>query len=629
MMLLPSMLARALYILTAVVWCAVQYYQVVVSGYEYEIILLATHVCAAISVVLLSRTWRGQRRETGEPIVLLDVVLVLAAIAVAIYLAMQGERLSIRMHGVSAVKFWDKAFGTLLLLLLLEACRRASGLVLTVVGLVFILYALYGAYLPSEIGHRGLEFRRFIDLQILSTSGVFSSPVSASAQMVFYFVMVGAFLERSGASRLFTSIAYSMTARSWGGAGKASVVSSGLFGMISGSAVSNVLVAGTMTIPLMIRAGFKRRVAGAIEATASTGGQLAPPIMGAAAFIMAEMVGVPYAEVVQAAIVPAALYFLSIFMLVHAYSRRENLVPDNSYGFAQYSREFRAYWHLLLPIVFMIVMLMNRYSLMFTGTATIIVTILISQVRSDTRLTPRMIYEAAMSGTRVAADVAVPCAVAGTIVGTLVYTGLAVNLQQFILGFADGALLLTLFGGMVMTIVFGMGMPTAAAYLLGAILVAPGLQELGVPRLLAHLFVFYFGILSMVTPPVALCSYAAAGLAKGNVWRLSVTAFVIAVPGFLIPFGFVQNPALVLQGELAESVRIILTVGIGVVTFSMAAGGYFFGMLAMPVRLVLCALSVLTIFPEPTTTTAGLIGIGGASALQLLRGRMVRGMSNP
>ncbi len=629
MLLLPSYVARALYILTAVAWCAVQYYQVVVSGYEYEIILLATHVCAAISLVLLSRSWRGQRRERGDRIALVDVLFVLAITAVAIYLALQGERLSMRMHGVSPVEFWDKALGAILLLLLLEACRRASGMILTVVGAIFILYAIYGAYLPTAIGHRGMEFRRFIDLQILSTSGVFGSPISASAQMIFYFVMVGAFLERSGASKLFTSIAYSMTARSWGGAGKASVVSSGLFGMISGSAVSNVLVAGTMTIPLMIRAGFKRYMAGAIEATASTGGQLAPPIMGAAAFIMAEMVGVPYVEVVKAAIVPAALYFLSIFMLVHAYSRRENLVPDNSYGFAQYSSEFRAYWHLLLPIVFMIAMLMNRYSLMLTGSATIIVTILVSQFRASTRLTPKTIYEAVMSGTRVAADVAVPCAVAGIIVGTLVYTGLAVKLQQVILGFADGALLLTLFGAMIMTIVFGMGMPTAAAYLLGAILVAPGLQELGVPRLMAHLFIFYFAILSMVTPPVALCSYAAAGLAKANVWRLSVMAFVIAIPGFLIPFGFVQNPALALQGDFAESVRVILTVGIGVVTFSMAAGGYFFGMLAMPVRIVLCALSVLTIFPEPTTTTAGLIGIGLAAVVQLVRGRLVRGVSSP
>lgn len=621
MLYLPNYVARILFFLVTAVWCAVQYYQVVVSGYEYEIILLATHVCAAIALVVISRSWRGARRENTDSIPGFDVFLVLLITATAVYFSMQGERLTIRMHGVSPVEYWDMFFGTVLIVMLLEACRRASGLVLTVVGAVFILYALYGNHLPANLGHRGLEYRRFIDLQVLSSSGIFGSPVAASAQMIFYFVMVGAFLERSGASKLFTSIAYGMTARSWGGAGKASVVSSGLFGMISGSAVSNVLVAGTMTIPLMIRAGFKRYMAGAVEATASTGGQLAPPIMGAAAFIMAEMVGVPYLEVVKAAIVPALLYFLSIFILVHAYSRRENIAPDKSFGFSQYSEEFRNHWHLLLPIVFMIAMLMNRYSLMMTGSLTILVVIVVSQLRSATRLNLRGINDAVMSGARIAADVAVPCAVAGIIVGTLVYTGLALKLQQLILGYADGALLLTLVGAMIMTIVFGMGMPTAAAYLLGAILVAPGLQELGVPRLMAHLFVLYFAILSMVTPPVALCSYAAAGLAKANIWRLSVTAFVIAIPGFIIPFGFVFSPELALQGEVADIVRVVITVSIGVIVFSMAAGGYFFGALSLSARLVLSAFGVMTIFPEQTTTMIGLLGIVIVAALQFLLSR--------
>jgi len=621
MLYLPNYVARFLFFLVTAVWCAVQYYQVIVSGYEFEIILLATHVCAAIALVVISRSWRGVRRENTDSIPAFDVFLVLLIMATAVYFSMQGERLTIRMHGVSPVEYWDMFFGTILIAMLLEACRRASGLVLTAVGAIFILYALYGNYLPANLGHRGLEYRRFIDLQVLSSSGIFGSPISASAQMIFYFVMVGAFLERSGASKLFTSIAYGMTARSWGGAGKASVVSSGLFGMISGSAVSNVLVAGTMTIPLMIRAGFKRYMAGAVEATASTGGQLAPPIMGAAAFIMAEMVGVPYLEVVKAAIVPALLYFLSIFILVHAYSRRENIAPDKDFGFAQYSHEFRNHWHLLLPIVFMIGMLMNRYSLMMTGTLTILVVIVVSQISSATRLNLRSINDSVMSGARIAADVAVPCAVAGIIVGTLVYTGLALKLQQLILGYADGALLLTLFGAMIMTIVFGMGMPTAAAYLLGAILVAPGLQELGVPRLMAHLFVLYFAILSMVTPPVALCSYAAAGLAKANVWRLSIAAFVIAIPGFIIPFGFVFSPELALQGEVVDIVRVVVTVSIGVVVFSMAAGGFFFGVLSLFSRLVLSVFGIMTIFPEQTTTMIGLFGVMTVGALQFLISR--------
>lgn len=607
---LPAYPSRALYALIALAWCAVQFYQVVVSGYENEIILLANHVTAATAMILISRSWRGAARPDGDGVPILDVLLVLLILAAGIYLSLQGLRLTTRISGVSAVTFWDRIYGTILIVLLLEACRRSAGMILTGIGVIFIAYAFAGPWLPTSISHAGISYFRFIDLQVLSTSGIFGSPVSASAQMVFYFVIVGAFLERSGAAKLFTSIAYGLTARSWGGAGKAAVVSSGLFGMISGSAVANVLISGTMSIPLMIRSGFKRFMAGAIEATASTGGQLAPPIMGAAAFILADIVGVPYVDVITAAIVPAVLYYLSLYLLVHAYSRRENLAPDRSYGYAQYSGELKAYWHMLIPIVFMIVMLANRYSLMLAGTATLLVIVATSWLRRETRLGPRAVCDALISGSRIAADVAVPSAVAGIVVGTLIYTGLAIKMQQWMLSVADGALMLSLIGAMLLTIVFGMGMPTAAAYLLGAILVAPTLQELGVPRLMAHLFIFYFAILSMVTPPVALSSYAAAGIAKANVWRLSVMGFVIAVPGFLIPFGFVYNPALAMQGgDVMESIGVIGSVGIGIAVFSMAVGGFLMGRLHMPIRVLLAISATLMIFPEVTTTIVGFCAI--------------------
>ncbi len=622
-MKLPEYPSRALYALVALAWCAVQFYQVILSGYENEYILLASHVTAATAMILLSRDGRGKARPEGQGVPLFDVLIVVLVLAAGVYLSVQGIRLTTRMSGVSAVTFWDRVYGTILIVVLLEACRRSTGMVLTGIGMAFIAYAFVGPWLPISLSHSGISFFRFIDLQVLSTSGIFGSPISASAQMVFYFVIVGAFLERSGAAKLFTSIAYGLTSRSWGGAGKAAVVSSGLFGMISGSAVANVLISGTMSIPLMIRSGFKRHMAGAIEATASTGGQLAPPIMGAAAFILADLVGIPYVDVITAAIVPALLYYLSLFLLVHAYSRRENLKPDESYGYAQYSSELKAYWHMLIPIIFMIVMLANRYSLMMAGSTTLLVIVAFSWLRRETRLSPRAVFDALISGARIAADVAVPSAVAGMVVGTLIYTGLAIKMQQWMLGVADGAVMLSLIGAMLLTIVFGMGMPTAAAYLLGAILVGPTLQELGIPRLMAHLFIFYFAILSMVTPPVALSSYAAAGIAKANVWRLSVTGFVIAVPGFLIPFGFVYNPALALQGgDLLESIRVIGTVAVGIAVFSMAVGGHLLGRLDMPIRVLLSLSATLMIFPEITTTIAGFCAIVLLLAVQhLLRRR--------
>jgi TRAP transporter 4TM/12TM fusion protein len=583
-----------------------------------ELTFLSVHVGATTAIAYL--VFARDRRRTGEDTVALtDVIFAILALACAAYFALQGTRVAERIEGVDPVYALDYVFGIALIALLLEASRRVAGLVLMALTMLFIAYVFLGPYLPGSLAHRGMSVMRFVDLQVLSTQAIFGTPISASAHMVFYFVIVGAFLERSGAGKLFVDLAYCVTGRAWGGAAKASVVSSALFGTVSGSAVANVLVDGIITIPLMKRTGFNASLAGAIEATASTGGQLAPPVMGAAAFILADIVGVSYASVAFAAIVPAILYYLSLYVVVDSHSRRMGLGPNAALPVAEAFAGFRERWHILLPLGLMIYLLTAQYSLMRVGAISLVAIVILSWARRSTRMTLRGIYEGVVNGARGAAEVAIPSAVAGIIVGVLVNTGMALHLERWLLDIAGNSLLISLVGVMVLTLIFGMGMPTSAAYLVAAVLVGPALQGLGIPALAAHLFIFYFAVLSMVTPPVALAAYAAAGISGANLWTTGLVAFAIAIPGFLIPFAFVFDQGLLLHGEPLHIAHVIATATVGVVAFSAATGGYAFGPLSWPLRLALFCFAPLLIDPDPITDAIGGAGLLLVMGYQLWR----------
>ena len=617
MALSPSY-ARLFLGLIAIGLTAVEFAPLALGRNLYEITFLGIHVGATTAIAFLIIGFKARRKE-DEAVPLIDVALAVLALACAVYFAFQGFRVSERIEGVDEVFFWDQVFGTLLILLLLEACRRVAGIVLMILAALFIAYVFLGPYLPGGLAHRGMSFVRFIDLQVLSTQAIFGTPISASAHMVFYFVIVGAFLERSGAGQLFVNLAYCVTGRAWGGAAKASVVSSGLFGTVSGSAVANVLVDGIITIPLMKRTGFKGTFAGAVEATASTGGQLAPPVMGAAAFILADIVGVSYASVAFAAIVPAALYYLSLYVVVDSYSRRMGLAPNPVLPVAESFRGLRERWHILVPLAVMIYLLTAQYSLMMVGAVSLVVIVILSWARASTRLNLRAIYEAIVNGARGAAEVAIPSAVAGIIVGVLIQSGMALHLERWLLDLAGNSLMISLIGAMILTLIFGMGMPTSAAYLVAAVLVGPALQSLGIPALAAHLFIFYFAVLSMVTPPVALAAYAAAGISGANLWTTGLIAFVIAIPGFLIPFAFVFDQGILLQGELLHIVHVVTTASIGIIGLSVATGGYLYGPLNWPMRIALFCASPLLIDPDPVTDVIGAVGVGIVLAYQVWR----------
>lgn len=620
-MALPARSARLMLGVIAIVLTAVEFSALVRGRALYEISFLGIHVGAAIAIVFLI-IGRSARRKADEPVPLIDVAGALLAVACAVYFFFQGQRVSERIEGVDEVFQLDYVFGLLLIALLLEACRRVAGAVLMLLAGLFIAYVFLGPYLPEMLAHRGMSLKRFVDLQVLSTQGIFGTPISASAHMVFYFVLVGAFLERSGAGQLFVDLAYCVTGRAWGGAAKASVISSGLFGTVSGSAVANVLVDGIITIPLMKRTGFKGAVAGAIEAAASTGGQLAPPVMGAAAFILADIVGVSYGSVAYAAIVPAVLYYLSLYVLVDSYSRRMGFGPSAVLPVADALRGFRERWHILLPLGLMIYLLTSQYSLMLVGAVTLVVIVIISWIRASTRMGLADIYEAIVNGARGAAEVAVPSAAAGIIVGVLVHTGMALHLERWLLDVAGNSLLISLIGVMLLTLIFGMGMPTSAAYLVAAILVGPALQNLGVPALAAHLFIFYFAVLSMVTPPVALAAYAAAGISGASLWTTGLISFLMAIPGFLIPFAFVFDQGILLDGEFFAIVRSVGTALVAVTATAIAGGGFLFGPLAMPLRAILFVCGILTITPNATADIAGFATIGLIAGYQIWRYRL-------
>jgi len=556
-----------------------------------------------------------------------DVGCALAAAITCAYILSQHERIIYRIAYVDAVYPADYFFAFLALALLLEACRRLVGVSLSLVALIFIVYAFAGRYAPGIFAHRGISLRHFVDLQFLSTDGLFGLPTGVSADMVFYFIMFGAFLERSGGGQLFTDIAFAVTGRMRGGPAKAAVVSSSLLGTISGTAVGNVLITGSFTIPLMKRSGFPAHIAGAIEAVSSTGGQLMPPIMGAAAFIMAQIIGQPYSTIVVAATLPAVLYYFSLFMSVDLEARKQGVQAESAGPDMAFWRGVWERLHLVLALVYLIYLVFTGYSLGSAGIRAAAAVALLSFLRKGTRMRLSQWWEALVATAREAMIIAVPSAVAAGVVGLIVYSGLGLKLTALLVEWSDTSLLVALIFVALACIVMGMGMPTAAAYLLVAVLMAPALIQLGISAIAAHMFVFYFAILSMVTPPVALAAYAAAGLAQSDLWQTGLTAFRLSLVAFLVPFAFINNPALLFQGAWYEIVWVSATAAVGTMALAGCLVGHWFGTLAYPLRGLLAIASVLLIAPEWITDMVGLLLFLGVLMRDFLASRreQVRG----
>jgi TRAP transporter 4TM/12TM fusion protein len=542
-----------------------------------------------------------------------DVALSVLGFGLIFYQVAFYEQVAARYGAITELEFW---MGIATILILLEATRRTIGSPMAILVLAFIGYAFIGPSLPDLISHRGYSAERVVSQMYLGGGGLFGLPLMVSSTFVIVIVIFGAVLEQSGAASALMDIATGATGRTRGGPAKASVVGSSLMGTISGTAVANVLTTGTISIPLMIRNGYKPYVAGAIEAVASTGGQLMPPVMGAAAFIMAELTGIPYLTIALAALIPAIIYYVVLFVVVHLEAVKNDIPVLEMDQIPSVSKTFMASGHLLMGIPALILMLFWGYSIMYASFWAISVAVIAAFARRNSWITPRKALRICISASRSILPVAVACASAGMVIGIITLTGVGLKFSSLIVTMSAGNLFLALVLTMIASLILGMGLPTAAAYIIVATLVAPALVDLGVPLLPAHLFVFYSAMLSSITPPVALAAYAAASIADDNPLKIAVTASLFGIAAFIIPYAIVVRPALLGIGSPAEIVGAALSaVAVGV-ALAATVRGYWLAPLGILGRAAMAAASLLMLVAGFWGFAVGAAVLGGITALQ-------------
>ena len=562
------------------------------------------HVGAIL--VLCFAVQRFRLRETRSTPPWFDWLCIAGSIAIAVYLAVVFDRLTVSGGRFETI---DVVFSVLCLVLVLEAARRVTGLILPILAVLFIVYDYYGRSMPGLFRHRGYDLDRIVTFMYESTEGIFSTAIGVSSTYIFLFILFGAILQKSGMGQFFNDIALALAGQARGGPAKVAVLASGFLGSINGSAIANVVTTGAFTIPMMKRVGYQRNFAGAVESAASVGGQIMPPIMGAAAFIMAETLGIPYTQIVLVAIIPAVLYYLGILIQVHLRATSQGLRGISRENLPAVMDVMKERGHLLLPLLFLLYMLFfSGTTILFAAVTTIFVTIAAAMVRKSTRMSLLDIVHALRDGALTAVSVAVACACVGIIVGVATQTGFGVKLAGTIVTIGGGFLLPTLLMTAVACIILGMGLPSIPAYIIVATMAAPALVQLDVAPLAAHLFVFYFGLFANITPPVALAAFAAAGLSGGSPMRTGFVAMRLALGGLIVPFVFVYQPELLmLDGSAVDTIRAAVILLIGVTLLAVAAEGHLFVPLPIWLRIVLALGAIGLVTPNHVLDLVGAI----------------------
>lgn len=541
----------------------------------------------------------------GKKVNVIDILLALVSIACGAYVIINMDAIVDRA-GMPAT--WDVVFGVLTILLVLEMTRRVIGLALVIVASVFLLYAYFGPWLPEAIAHRGYGIERIATHMYTTLEGIFGVPLAVSATFVILFVIFGAFLEATKTGDFFINLANSIAGRARGGPAKVAVISSSFFGTISGSAVANVVGTGTYTIPLMKRTGYTAPFSASVEAVASSGGQLVPPVMGAAAFVISEMTGESYLTICVAAIIPSLLYYIALFTSVDREARRVGLQGMREDEVPSFTGTLKSRGYLAISALVLIYLLAIRMtSPSYAAFWAIISSILLSSIKQETRLDLKGLIRALESGAKSALAVVAACAAAGLVVGVVSLTGLGLKFSGAIIALAGGNLYLTLFLTMIASLILGMGLPTTAAYIICAVLAVPALTNLGVGVLAAHLFVFYFAIISAITPPVALAAYAGSAIAKSQPMETAVTACRIGLAAFIIPYMFIFNPSLLMDGSVISIIWVSLTASAGVFMLSCSTIGWLFSSLTTWERVLLFIGSILLIEGRLATDIAAVI----------------------
>lgn len=574
----------------------------------------------AVGLALVYMLYPMFKKQDRSKLPILDWALAAVSLFTAGYILIEYQAIVTERGGIPNTV--DIIMAIVTVLLILEAARRVTGWILPILAMIFLVYPFISHldFLPNMMMTRPFDLGDIFGQLYLKTEGLYSTAIGASVNFIFLFILFGAFLQKSGMGQFFNDLAMALAGAQKGGPAKVAVVSSGFMGSINGAAVANVVSTGAFTIPLMKKIGYHRNFAGAVEASASVGGQILPPIMGASAFIMAETTGINYGTIALAALLPAVLYYFAVILQVHYRAGKRNLSGIPKADLPRVKQVMKERGHLLIPLVGLIVMLFMNMPIPRAAIFTIFLTIIIATLRKTTRMSFKDIFDGLALGAQQALSVMIACAVVGIIIGVVSLTSFGAIMTSAIAGLGAGSLFLTLFFTMVASMVLGMGLPSIPAYIITATMAAPALAEFGVPILLAHMFVFYFGIFANVTPPVALAAFAGAGIADGDPMRTGFQALKLSLAGFLIPFIFIYEPALLLvdveglmtnarEYPLASFMDIGIVVAstlIGLVALSAGLEGFFKTHINPFIRAVLIASAVLLVVPETYTDIIGL-----------------------
>jgi len=528
-----------------------------------------------------------------------------------LYIVWQQPRIINRWEGSTEVLLGELVWGTAISVLILEATRRAVSPWLFWLVALFLSYLFAGPYLPGILHHKGFTFAGAVDLMYLySEQGIYGSLTGISATVIFIFVLFGCFIIRTGLGQFFMDLAVAVAGRTRGGPAKVAVVSSALYGTLSGSSVSNVYTTGSFSIPLMKRVGYRAQFAGAVEAAAGVGGMIMPPIMGVGAFVMAEMTAIPYWTIAKCAALSAVLYYLGVFAMVHLEAVKIGLRPMDPSDLPPL-RSVLPRSYLLLPILLLVYLLIQGYTPALSGMLAIVMSVLIAALRADTRMGPRQIYQAMRQGGCDAAMIAVAITAAGMIVAVIAQTALGLAFSSLFISFSGGWLLLTLIMVMIVDTFLGTGIPTTPSYILTVVVGGGAMMKLGVGLLPAHLFAFYFGVLADVTPPVAIAAYASAAIAGSDPMKTGFEAFKLAIGGVIVPFIFVYHPALILQGPWQETVGTFFLASACIILTSAALTGWFVGPTSWIERILLSAAAMgLVATSRQIVVGSALLGFG-------------------
>ncbi|MDR1944428.1 MAG: TRAP transporter permease [Synergistaceae bacterium] len=577
----------------------------------------AVHLMFVLVLVFLLYPIKSDMPKDAK-IPIYDFIFAAVAAVPLVYLVQQIDVIAMGRSGLPTTT--DIAMGFILIAMLLEATRRISNPILPCLAIVSLLYCYFGRSMPAMISHRGFSVSRIVNHMYLGTEGIFGTPLEVSSTFVFMFILFGSVLEKTGMGKFIIDLSLALAGWSTGGPAKVAVVASGLMGTISGSSVANVCTTGMFTIPLMKSVGYKPYFAGAVEAVASTGGQIMPPVMGAGAFIMAQFLGVSYIEVAIAAVVPALLYYFAVIVQVHFEAKRLGLVGLSRSQLPRMGRLLREKGFLLIPLIAIIYLLISGYTPLMAAFVGIWVSFVLSWLNRETRLTPIRIMEAFESGARGALSVACACACVGMVVGMSTLTGLALRIASAIVTLAGGKLILTLFFTMCASILLGTGLPTTANFIVTSTMAAPALLQLGVPDMAAYMFVFYFGIAADLTPPVALAAYAGAGIAGSDPMKTGGVAFKLALAGFLVPYVYVYNPILLfIDATPLQMIQAIITALIGVFLLAMCTIGYYKTDIHPILRVAALGGALGLLDPGTRTDVIGLVVLGVIYAIQTVR----------